>query len=622
MITKFTTDCSVEIAAAVVLSANQDDPALRVTGNCSITCVASFTVLKRFSACVELFDQLVTINVNIRRTVIKTLDARCTALTNIDPPRILQKNGPARDPCPLLKRALIAAAVGYVEGNCTVPGNFSTIGFDCTENCYRALTFLQFGLHDCRDDFRFLDEVFHPIARRRFRVVTHVCEEKRRMINNAIDCKTFYMKAFDAIKSNCSGLQSGTPTCTPGCKDVLRKSISIIDRCGAVFRNDSNSTGQLPPFDAPIRDFLRRARQFCLVSSRKVDIAVSDDESSVDISSEDSLSIDRPRTHLRFTCKNAIEWFSERFDKFDDTKAAKRLRFKLRKLHEFRARAGAETDADFTTSGFDPTKETTTQSIDLEDSANVEYEPVNDLASVDVYAPSGNGTPGPNNTYEYVGFRRAFRCGVRYGANRISRIIFSSIATNIRNGINDGQITVPGGVSFNLVVDNFPYRANDSSVSMEFDVDSDADDGQLVQNRQGERDPDGGLELQDNTEGQVSFNDTRKIRWKRQVFCDGNKQVIIRTRFVKSTTETPSGNFIVRWKLFVTFFISRSLRCSQLLWDPTNDVETNEEPIAQPTGTVTGPTTNPTVTTTTQKTETGSAFALFASLIMLIVALI
>jgi len=406
------------------------------------------------------------------------------------------------------------------------------------------------------------------------------------MVNNVIDCKFFFQNALNVIKNNCSGVITGT-TCTPNCRQILQKSLGVIDRCGSLFRNDTNSTGTLPTFDEQVRNVLRRARYLCNVTSRKVDVTVSDDETTVDVTSEDSLKTDRPRTHLRFICKRALQWMSERFDKFNDANPAKRMRFKLRKIHEFRARINAEADADFTTSGFDPAKDTATQSFDLEDETAVEYENVTDLGNVDVYAPTDSSEPRTNGTqYENAGFRRAFRCAVRFGTNRISRVILSSIATNIRNGIKDGQITVPGGVSFNLVIDNFPYKANDTSVSFEFDVDNDKDEGNLVENVAGETDSEGGLNLADNTEGRLEFgvNDTRRIRWRRQVYCDGNKLVIIRVRFVK-TSESVDGGFVVRKKLFVTFHIDRSSRCSKLLWDPTNDIETPEEPfVAGPTG--------------------------------------
>jgi len=243
-----------------------------------------------------------------------------------------------------------------------------------------------------------------------------------------------------------------------------------------------------------------------------------------------------------------------------------------------------------------------------------------DLGTQDIWQSNGNGS------VDNSGFRKAFIASVRFGPNRLSRVIISVIITNIRNAANDSQVTVPGGVSFNIQLENFPFRANDTTPVLEFNVDSDVDEGTLSPNTTTPTETDDNqLQLDDNTEGRVDFNDTRKIRWKRRVFCDNNKEVVVRTRFVKVTTETPDGGLVVRKKLIVTFHISRSVRCSKLFWDPTNDIETPPDQYIEPSGTTGNPTSttgNPTPTPTGTKTNSSVSKMLVGLLLFLIALLI
>jgi len=375
-----------------------------------------------------------------------------------------------------------------------------------------------------------------------------------------------------------------------------------VDLC--FFLTDGNASGILPPFDPTTVDFLRKARYFCDVSSKRVDVVVSANGTQVDVYSEDSFVEVRPRTHFSFIVEDVFQWTTERFDHYNDTVAASRLRVRLAFVHEFRPRNNSVSDPDFQSYGLDPTQDNITTSYNLSDPTQYDNDPITDLGSIYLYGDMGN------TSLEATAFRRIFKCAIRYGPTRLGRIIISHIAANIRNGFNDSEVTVPGGVSYNFQLDNILYRANDTSFALEFDVDMDFDDGTLNLNSSNiYTDAFGGLTLQDNSEGHVDFaeNDTRKLRWKRSVYCDGNKEVIVRVRYVRNTTETPDGGYAIRKKLYVTFHISTSERCSSVFWDPTNDMETPFDVYTEPSGTGSTPTgNNPTGNNPTGSTPTGN----------------
>jgi len=200
-------------------------------------------------------------------------------------------------------------------------------------------------------------------------------------------------------------------------------------------------------------------------------------------------------------------------------------------------------------------------------------------------------TSSGNLSVEATAFRKALRTTIRFGPNRLSRIVISHIVTNILNGFGDGQVTVPGGVSFNFQLENIPYVNNGTTIAIEFDVDTDVNEGTLVPNATNIlQDPTSStLNLQNPTEDHIEYgsNDTRRIRWKRAVYCDNGKIVVVRSRFVLFTGETPDGGFVVRKKLYVTFYIPGD-RCLKVFWDPTNDMETPPDNFVPPTGTSTG----------------------------------
>jgi hypothetical protein len=456
------------------------------------------------------------------------------------------------------------------------------------------------ALHDCRDDFRLIDEVIHPMVRRKLQIIHRACELKRRLVNTADECKVIFTKVYDYVKNACFETQTGV--CTANCSDAVKRGIGLIDRCGSLFRLAPNTTGNLPPFDGPVRDFLRKVRGICKIDARRVDVNVSVDETEVSIEAEDSLRPERPRTNLRVIAKKIIEWIAEKYDRFNDSAPAHKFRFRFRKLHEFRPRNSTTDQQDFTDYGVDPAKDTIVASYDFENDSEVEA--FTDYGSLPIYSTNGNATVIPDPS----AFRRAFRVATRFGNGRLSRAIFTFIATNIKNGLQDGEVTIPGSASFNIILENIVYKANDTSIALEFDVDLDFDEGVLENNASTVDKDSDGIQLEDNTEGRVNINETRKIRWKRRVFCDGNKEVVVRARFVKTTVETPQGGFLVRKKLFVTFHISRSVRCHRLIWDPSTDIAPEDDTFTGPTGGTTSTTgTTGGTTSTTGGTTTGGS---------------
>jgi len=245
---------------------------------------------------------------------------------------------------------------------------------------------------------------------------------------------------------------------------------------------------------------------------------------------------------------------------------------RFRRMHEFRMRQN-DNDGDFNSHGFDETKDNVTRTYDMETDSDVD--PVTDLGSRPIY-DEGDKTQ-PNTT----AWRKILRTAVRFGPNRISRAIFSFAVSNIRNGIDDPDVTIPGGSSWNIILENIPYVANNSSVAIEFDLDLDSDEGTLIDSVANvERDDRDGVALVDNSEGSVDFTDKRRIRWKRKVFCDGTKEVTVRVRLVRILTENPDSGFTIRKRIIVTFHISRAERCYRLTWDPTTDLAPEDDVIS------------------------------------------
>jgi len=555
--------------------------------------------------------------------------------------------GGIRDPCPLGVKTLLRIGIDWTLGNCSLPTDNDTLPvgpINCTDRCFAMLLFIQRAIHDCRDDYRFIDEIFHPLNRLRFALVNDGCELRRR-VANAFECRAAVNRTVAQLRMDCP---ANITVCTDNCRMSLKNGLALLGVCNSFFRDIATVVGV--DFGDAIVDFTRRIRYLCDVTAKTVEVNVTSD-TLVIITSEDSLSPNRSRTFLEIFVNDTLEWGGGRFDNYNDTKPEYRFRFRVKRLHEFRPRNGSDSDPDFQLYGVDPLVDIIVQSFDFTNASDTDIDPITDLGSVDIYDNTNgtgpmpnNGTgpvPGPNNgtnlpsNSDTPSWRRVIRASLRFGDGRLGRLVVTFVATNIKNQIDDGEVSIPGGVSFNLLIDNIPYRFNDTSVALEIEVDTDDDSGELVPNTTSidtdAMDTSMGdtFSLQDNTEGQVQYgNDTRRIRWKRRVFCDGNKTVVIRSRFVKSVNETPDGGFIVRKRLFITFHIASGDRCSRFLWDPATDIETpvDSSPAAPTDTTATGTATTSsetgtgTGTGTSSGTHSGSAI-LFASFVMIIFAL-
>jgi len=152
------------------------------------------------------------------------------------------------------------------------------------------------------------------------------------------------------------------------------------------------------------------------------------------------------------------------------------------------------------------------------------------------------------------------------------------------------MVTRAGQVSFNVHIENPPWRAGNSSFALEFDLDSDKDDGTLERNtttREVDTTPES-VRYADESEDRVTFDGTRRIRWRRRVFCktedDRDIEVTVRSRIVAST-ETAEAGFSFRKKLIVTFHHDTD-RCHRLFWDPSGDIGSDD--VILPSETVSG----------------------------------
>jgi len=431
----------------------------------------------------------------------------------------------------------------------------------------------------------------------------------RRRVPTIFDCRAAINQSVNYLRSGCP---QNMTSCTDQCRMTLKNVLTLIGQCQYILRLANNLTG-VDIGDA-IVNFTRVMRLFCNVTAKNVVVNVTSD-TEVDITSQDPLAPGMPRTILRILANDTLEWEGERYDNDNDTTATVRFRFRLKAIHEFRPRNGSDNDTDFDMYGADPNVDDVVQSYDFQNTTDTSVDAILDMGSVNIYVnqngssagPNGSGPGAPTST-DTPSFRHVTRASLWYGPGKLARAILTFVATNIKNQVFDPEVTVPGGVSFNLLLDNIPFRFNDTSFFLEIIYDTDDEDGALVPNTtnvdQDQVDQSSGqsVQLQDNTEGQVQFNDTRKVRWKRVVYCDGNKTVVVRSRFVKAVGETPDGGYLVRRRLFITFHIAIGVRCSRLLWDPATDIETPADTSATST---TG--SSSTGTTSTSSTGTSSS---------------
>jgi len=369
-----------------------------------------------------------------------------------------------RDPCPLSVKLAIRDSIDMLFSNCSLPlqsDNTSVIPamINCSDSCLRNLLFIQKNIHDCRDDYRFIDEIFFPVNRLKLGLVNRVCEVRRR-VGSVMDCQADFNSTVSMIRNACP---PNMTTCSDPCRMGLLQGLAFIDRCGSFIRDaGAAAVAAGISLDDVIVNYTRRVRQICNVTSKNVDVNVSSDY-TVDVTSEDSLAPNRPRTVLRIFCNNTLEWITMRFDNFNDTMPASRYRFRVRRLHEFRPRNGSDTDMDFGMYGIDPMVDTIVQIFDVTNASDTDIDPVTDLGSIDIYSTAnetassgpGNGL-GPNNgsaappppPSQTPAFRYVTRASLRFGPSRLARLVLSFISTNVKNQIGDSEVTVPGGLSF------------------------------------------------------------------------------------------------------------------------------------------------------------------------------
>jgi len=159
---------------------------------------------------------------------------------------------------------------------------------------------------------------------------------------------------------------------------------------------------------------------------------------------------------------------------------------------------------------------------------------------------------------------------------KIARAIFSIITSNIKNAEGEGQVVLAGGVSYNFVLENIPYTMDGTSIAIVMDINLDVDEGSIkVNNTSFEKDTVSRFSLTDESESAIVFNDSRRIRWRRRVFCEDNKEVVIKERIVGMAEATDDGFTFTR-RVYITVHISATDRCRRLVWDPAAEIPSDE----------------------------------------------
>jgi len=222
--------------------------------------------------------------------------------------------------------------------------------------------------------------------------------------------------------------------------------------------------------------------------------------------------------------------------------------------------------------GFDATKDTVVRINDLEfNSTTGVFE---DLGEIELYKD-------PNNDSDVTGvFRRAFRSVTLFGPLRLARLCVAWVTTNIRNGLGSGEVVSAGDVSLNIILDNIPFTRDDTVMALVIDHDLDVDNfDNITSNSSGfEVDPDpSSPPAADPSETAMTFSDITRFKMRSRVYCDGNKSIVIRVRYIKVVGETPSYGLAVRRRLFITFHTDFSGRCKRIFFDPTMDATNNED---------------------------------------------
>jgi len=316
---------------------------------------------------------------------------------------------------------------------------------------------------------------------------------------------------------------------------------------------------------------VRRVRYLCGLRSLDLNCTVDQRDNSIRADASDALDPLGPRTNIHVDLSGRGILIS-RFDKRADVSPAARFKFIFRKFIEFTPRAGFDTDTDFRDNGFDPMKDTTVNDYDLNTINQTTVEPLHDFGSNDI----NNDPNRPIDQQQGSGFQRVFRLSVRFGPLRLIRLILTFVLSNVRNSAGLGQVNIPGGINFNAVFDNIPFTRDGTHFAFAYDIDSDVD---VTVNRklaQTENDADV-PKYPDDAETVLDFsgvNDTRRVRFRRIVFCENGNTLIIRERVV-----VIQDNGVTFRRVYITYFFSNQ-RCARLFFDPALDNAPPDQPIA------------------------------------------
>jgi hypothetical protein len=576
IVTRLSVDCNTEITTITALTPT--DPSLRQRTTCSVNCTVTYNYFKRFSGC----DQVLAIiggpslpfGAAVRGQIFAALDARCTIDVDLVPPKPQLANLTYYDPCPPPIKARGFEFTSYVLTNCTIADNMNPTSSDCTFQCQFALNALSRVYHQCRDEGFYLDSLNPPLFRQKVRAVNAACT-MRQIEQQAIICLTTFNASIANMRASCTDLNA----CSTDCATAVRRQVALIQRCGRVLFDNG-----VAPAPALI-DIVRRFKFLCGVVSVDVNVTVSRDEQSIDIFSRDSTNPNQPQSRYNLISRNTTEFIAERWDTLTAIRngPTRRIVTRIKQMIEFVPRSGFDSDTDYMTSGFDATKDTVVRIHDLEVNGSTGF--FEDLGEIPLFND-------PNNVNDTTGvFRRLFRSVILYGPLRLARMVVTFITTNIRNGIGSGQVTRPGDLSFNIVLENIPWTSDNTVMALVIDHDVDIDDATTTITN------DTGFEVDpmappyaDVSEQAIQFSDITRFRFRKRVYCDGTKTIVVRVRYIKVVGETPSRGLVVRKRLFVTFHSDLNGRCRRIFFDPSMDNTVNSDPNYTPSTDTSGST--------------------------------
>jgi len=320
-------------------------------------------------------------------------------------------------------------------------------------------------------------------------------------------------------------------------------------------------TGNMNPIDPVLRNVSQRIRYVCNILD--VDVNVTTNQTNVMVQSSVALDPVSPWTHVNFNgVTKAIDFV--RFAARSDIVAASRFTLVFRKVIEFTPRPNASTDVDFMTHGFDDTVDLIEQVYDFLNATDADNLPqLDDFGSVDLDLNPAN----PLDTSS--SFIRFFRYTIRFGPLRLSRLVIDAIVSNIRTAAGLTQVHIPGGITFNHILDAIPYTKDGTHFVFAFDIISDPNDVISYNESPTPFEQDPSLpNFSDNSEGAITFgaNDTRRIRFRKIVFCENGVSLIIKVRVI-----TVTENSVVIRRVYVTYYFNNIARCDRIILDPSGE---------------------------------------------------